>query len=295
MPEPRDRVFSNAVELLSFLVMGKERLGYDRKVGGYIAIHTWSGSPHRVHRHSELEFNLVLKGRGTYIIEGKRYELARDSMLWLFPAQNHILAAATDDFEMVVAVFSRKIVREHCRTGAARVLALQDPGQSFCRRIAAPLAMKLLERCRDIIGIGGDPERYSAGLAYTMLSAWDAYSSASDILASGILHASVERAARLLQEESGADDLPHIAAEVGLSPSRLSRLFARQMGVPLARFRNMRRLERFMRLHEKGAEANMLDLAYRAGFGSYAQFYRVFRDSMGFGPNELRRRSHASG
>jgi transcriptional regulator GlxA family with amidase domain len=55
------------------------------------------------------------------------------------------------------------------------------------------------------------------------------------------------------------------------------------MGVPLSRYRNRVRLERArQRLTEP--RANVLQIALESGFGSYAQFYRIFREETGLSP-----------
>ena len=76
--------------------------------------------------------------------------------------------------------------------------------------------------------------------------------------------------------------------QAGLSPSHLSRLFKAQTGVSITRFRNQRRLERFHHLYGRGRRTTALAAALEAGFGSYAQFYRVVRDETGRAPSELR-------
>lgn len=56
----------------------------------------------------------------------------------------------------------------------------------------------------------------------------------------------------------------------------------------LARYRNQQRIERFLRLQKSGAEpflsGSLLSAALEAGFGSYAQFFRVFSEVMGCSP-----------
>lgn len=77
------------------------------------------------------------------------------------------------------------------------------------------------------------------------------------------------------------DDLVFLSQQVGLSPHRLSRLFKQQIEMSLTDFRNNYRLERFLERYEYGQTITMLDAAMQSGFGSYAQFYRVFRQIMG--------------
>jgi AraC family transcriptional regulator of arabinose operon len=92
----------------------------------------------------------------------------------------------------------------------------------------------------------------------------------------------VTKAARLLAEDpslSGGD----LAAGLQVSPGRFARVFKNEMGVSLVRYRNQLRLERFVKILEAG-RSNMHDAARAAGFGSYAQFHRVFQALRGRTP-----------
>jgi AraC-like DNA-binding protein len=60
----------------------------------------------------------------------------------------------------------------------------------------------------------------------------------------------------------------------------------RQMGVSISRYRNSVRLGRFLQ-HFRGPEKRTItEAVYEAGFGSYAQFHRVFTQVYGRGPRE---------
>ena len=85
---------------------------------------------------------------------------------------------------------------------------------------------------------------------------------------------------RVLQAVS--DDLPmtgeQLAMELGVSPGHLARSFKREMGLSLVDYRNRRRIDRFFdAISRAGDNVNLLDAALQAGFGSYAQFHRVYR------------------
>jgi transcriptional regulator GlxA family with amidase domain len=67
-------------------------------------------------------------------------------------------------------------------------------------------------------------------------------------------------------------------------------LFAQHTGVTIVEFRNRQRIERFLALYGSGHRHDLLSAALAAGFGSYAQFHRVFRRIMGCSPAEYRRR-----
>lgn len=76
-----------------------------------------------------------------------------------------------------------------------------------------------------------------------------------------------------------------LAEGLGVSPSKLGKAFRAQMGVAFVDYRNQLRLERFMKLVFPGG-GNVSAAARSAGFGSYAQFHRVFRALVGKSPKE---------
>jgi AraC-like DNA-binding protein len=81
----------------------------------------------------------------------------------------------------------------------------------------------------------------------------------------------------------------------GVSQSRLARRFKSEMGLSLVEHRNRLRMARFFSLLGPDGR-DLLEAALDAGFGSYAQFHRVFRALHGGSPREyLRARRPASG
>ena len=97
-------------------------------------------------------------------------------------------------------------------------------------------------------------------------------------------HPAVASAVRMLRDDPslrGGD----IAKRIGVSLSRLARVFKSDTGVSLVDYRNQLRLDRFLSLVDSGG-GNLLEAAYAAGFGSYSQFHRVFRALRGSSPRE---------
>ena len=242
------------------------------------------------HRHAEIELNLVTEGRAAYLLGDRRYDLTRDTLVWLFPGQDHILLDESADHAMWIGVFKPALTARVCQAPEAATLRQADPPGQFCRRLTSDVSARLQTLFGEIADAQGDPARYNAGLGYALLSAWAAYQAADEPAAGPDVHPAVERAARLLRDE--ADPLPveQLAARVGLSASRLSRLFHQQTGIALVDFRNRQRLQRFLRLYGRGRDVSVLDAALDAGFGSYPQFHRVFKQQMECSPADYRRR-----
>ena len=79
-----------------------------------------------------------------------------------------------------------------------------------------------------------------------------------------------------------------IAATLNISLSRLARVFKTLKGISLVQYRNELRLERCVALLDGGC-TNLLGAALDSGFGSYAQFHRVFRARLQATPREYLR------
>jgi AraC-like DNA-binding protein len=147
-----------------------------------------------------------------------------------------------------------------------------------------------VQQLEDLAAPGRGVEQFNAGLSYLLLAAWSEYQEAGELEPGEHLHPAVAKAARMLSTQPNLDSLSRLARTCGASASWLSRLFRQQMGVSMVDFRNRHRIERFFELYRDGYRLNITQAAFEAGFGSYAQFHRVFRKTLGYGPAELRRR-----
>jgi AraC-like DNA-binding protein len=85
-----------------------------------------------------------------------------------------------------------------------------------------------------------------------------------------------------------ATRLCSLAELLEVSPYRLSRVFSRETGVSLTRYRNRVRVSRAMDQLAEG-EAGLADLAARLGFADQAHLTRTVREHVGHTPTALRR------
>ncbi|MCD4824532.1 MAG: AraC family transcriptional regulator [Phycisphaerae bacterium] len=263
----------------------KERPKIPPHCDGYVSLRN-STSPLQVrkHRHDELEICMVLNGTGQYLLNDRSYELQPYSMVVLFPSQEHLLLDRSDDYEMWLAVFGRDLLGRTCRMSGSTVLLERDPAGAFCKRLTPLQFQRLGDLCRELDAIHDEPDRFNAGLGYLLMECWQAYCDAENVLAGVALHPAVRKALRILADSTGPDMLEDIAGAAGLSVSRLSRVFKQQVGLSMVAFRNRQRVERFLRIHRAGSQRTMIADALDAGFGSYAQFHRIFRQTTGKNP-----------
>ena len=244
---------------------------------------------HRPHRHDELELNLVTAGTARYLVKERRYDLSPGSLIWLFPGQDHVLLDESRTFCMWIVVIGPALLRRVCRHERAKTLLAEDPGEVLARSLRPGQASWLASLLADIAPAGEDADRFNAGLSYAVLRAWAAYNNAQADDMGIELHPAVEKAARFLRDEAEPENLEALAERCNLSRSRLSRLFKQQAGVSLVEYRQRQCLERFLAIYGRGRRLTILDAALQAGFGSYANFHRVFKRLMRQSPAEYRR------
>lgn len=100
------------------------------------------------------------------------------------------------------------------------------------------------------------------------------------------VHPAVVRAKHVCESQvHRALDVDGLSRACGLSSSRLAHVFSDQVGVTPLQYRNFVRVQQFIRTYS-GDERNLLRAALQFGFGSYAQFHRVFRQVCGTSPAE---------
>jgi len=90
----------------------------------------------------------------------------------------------------------------------------------------------------------------------------------------------VRRTGRYLRDCFRAQSPPRaseLAARLGMSPARLCRTFAQSVGAPPSLYLKRQQVE-FAKHLLKKTNLTMNQVAYRAGFGTRATFFRLFRD-----------------
>lgn len=289
--------------MLENLKLGKEYDGFL-----YLAESTRNPPKLKSHHHIELELNLVVRGSVTYVICGHRFTFTARTLLWLFPEQEHQLIDRSNDAQYYVAVFKPSLIARSCRTPAYRGLrrAREESG-SVAHTLIEPDSFDLIRRTMDSLmqgsldpdllnreagfGVGsgfvfehGNPDGLNAGLHHLLLLSWRSRRTGKLLGDAVALHPTVSRALKLLSESEGRQDLATLAKSCGASECYLSRIFHRQIGVSLTRYRNSLRLSRFWEQYRQPEQKTFAEAVYAAGFGSYAQFYKVFTQAYGRGP-----------
>lgn len=262
------------------------------------------------HHHCELELNLVVRGAISYVVGEKRFTFPQRTLLWMFPSQEHQLLDRTNDAQYYVAVFKPAMIADSCRSEPYAGLRRKTfEGEGLLHTILEPESFDLLRKTMDSLmedsldpdllnreagfGVGsdfffehGDPDGLNAGLRHLLLLCWRCQRTGRAIGPAVSLHPAVCKALAVLNGGESEQTLSELAGRCGVSGAYLSRTFRRQIGLPLSRYRNMLRLARFWENYGQTEQRNLTEAMFAAGFGSYAQFYKVFQRAYGCGPRE---------
>ena len=277
---------------------------------GFLFLAESTRNPPRLksHRHAELELNLVVRGSVTYVVNQRRYTFPARTLLWLFPEQEHQLVDCSDDAKNYVAVFKRELIVRSCHTVTYK--GLLDPHTQQDGVISTslePESFDVIRKTMDSLMVGSldadvlnreagfgvgsgfsfqhsDPDGLNAGLRHLLLLCWRSQRTGKVFGQSVPLHPAVRRAFKLLNEADGEVTLASLAHACQVSEPYLSRTFHHQLGVSIGRYRNSVRLSRFWEKYRREGNKTLAEAAYQAGFGSYAQFYKVFAQTYGHGP-----------
>jgi AraC-like DNA-binding protein len=195
---------------------------------------------------------------------------------------------------MWIGVFKPELVNRLCAAPANRVLTDPNPPGSFCKQLDLTRSHRLGGLFKELQEGRNDTPRFNVGLGYLLLLAWDAFQASNQFVTSSVIHPAVKQAIQVIQHVDASIGVQELANRVGLSASRLSHLFKEQTGLSLIEFQNNHCLKRFLELHDEDPSITMLDTALQAGFGSYPQFYRVFKRLTGRNPAQYFRNYSAS-
>lgn len=212
------------------------------------------------HFHREPELNVVVRGSATLGV-GTRVQPARAGDVLVFePGQDHVLLDASDDLLLFALALTPELwERRRSSTGA---VVAASPSERWAQ-------------AESVLGAVADMR--DASVVETLLS--DAF---AELKAHAAAPSSISRrAAQRAVAEPGAS-CSALASQLGTHPSNLSRVVARELGVPLVELRSRSRIGEFVRLVDSGR--SFTQAALEAEFGSYAQCHRVFRRATGVTP-----------
>ena len=272
--------------------------------------HIHSGNESEVNHHSDF-FSLyfVRQGRGTHVIDGVSYGVARGDVYamglgmthWFIDCDNLV----TDTLHFAPSLFDSETLNTLAETPGFQSLFVEEPSQRAAAQgeggrwlhlspdSYAPVAAMLAELSEE--WARGTPEGtlLARGLFLRLLvhlaRRYAERGSPGSVPVSASHEATVAAAVRYFDEHfADALRIEQVASSVFLSPDRFTEVFARTMG------RTPRDYVRHLRLEcaktlLTATSLSISEVGHSAGFGEAPYFSRVFRAATGMTPREFRR------
>jgi len=130
-----------------------------------------------------------------------------------------------------------------------------------------------------------DPILLNAGLLCIMTMGWHLFITEGVTGEKQAIDSHISKAIDLLQKFPERDfGLKDLSVECGASSSLLSRLFNEQVGQSIVDYKNKLKLNQFINCKKSNPDFSISEACYTSGFGSYSQFYKVFRQAYGISP-----------
>jgi len=237
------------------------------------------------HAHETLEINLVLRGSGQVLLEDRRYPLLPGHLIWLWPGQRHVPSEWSADMLLWIVEWqpARLMRLKQARRGDAPFPG--EAHQSFCRRLDAP-ALQRLDGLLSAAAALQRPDAFNRGLDFALFALWDEFLAGAPVQDCTAFHPKLEAVLELLGDRDLELSQAQLARRVKMSPFYLSALFQQRTGLTIPAYRNRLRLQEFFRRTHAHPEIRLMQHALDSGFGSYAQFYRIFTAALGLTPRQ---------
>lgn len=232
-----------------------------------------------LHYHATQEFYLILNGSCRLLMNNSLHLMKRGTLVWLMPKQLHVLCEQSFDCLFAIGsmtpAFLKKTELETFLPRESKFFELSESEVAFVEEL---LRVK--------------PKR---GTPFARHAAWFGIGYVLHILHKepnvhkSDLHPGLEKVISRLHVEKEKTPNSELAKLAGMSEEKLLRQFRKELGVSLTAYRNKQLVQRFLSIYGEGKVHNITEAAFLAGFGSYAQFYRVFTRTEGYTPRAYQR------
>ena len=274
---------------------------FDDKISGILG---WFGEPWvipQLHRHNDIELNLVARGQLHYLFGGQVQAISAGQLAVFWAVAPHrIVYTAPETLLGVIQVPLLEFLRWNLpivlQEGLlhGKVILGQDAQPHFDQMLFERWAKELQQT--PVPSVNPNPlERHRIVLLEVearLLRHAREIDTEHPLKAKAVPPTAkmdkAQQLARLLAERhSQPIALEDIAAEVGLNPSYAMTLFRTTLGLTMYEYLNQHRIAHAQRLLIT-SDLPILDVALEAGFGSLSRFYQAFKTSSGYSPKTYR-------
>lgn len=250
----------------------------------------------RLHWHTALEINYIIRGSGYYLINGNRYDFQQGDIVLIHSNDLH-RAVETESLVMGIIMFDPAYLALEQRYDTELLVPFREVGIRFDNVLDRnnPELVKLRSLLEEMWGEYIRGESHYETLVRAQLVRFLAYvnryfAKKPDESRSRRMRG-METVRDVLREIEAKPEYPwtlkELSDQVHLSPSRFSSLFTQVVGTSPMDYLIQLRLSRAVQLIET-TDSKIIDIASECGFRNLSNFNRLFKQHIGKLPNELR-------
>lgn len=229
---------------------------------------------------------LLLAGSCRCQAAAQDLRLVRGQLCWAPPGLAHRFSEPTDDLRLWLLCYDETDRASLGEVGTLVPTNMDDWNRVglWCRGLTEAGLCYLDDLFGRVADCADGAEVHRLGRRWALAQAWRTWWAGSTVLSGGQRHPAIEQALALLHAGTAPTTLTALAKRCGLGHDHFGRLFHAQVGVGVVAYRNRLRVDRVLaKLQER--DMPLLEAALACGFGSYAQFHRVFTGTYGITPS----------
>lgn len=238
----------------------------------------------KTHWHDFVEIEFILSGSGKYVIDGKSYDIEKNTLFFMTPINFHQVSI-DKNAEIVNIMFSENICNNNTlftlTSGISEnVVRFSDNDALFVKCLLSELITAVEQK---------DKVYYSSLLDTLLLKTVKRTKNKSIPTLTYVQSAMLY----ILNNFRSDITLADTAKYVGLSSAYLSSVFSKEAGINFKEYLNSIRFE-YAKKMLTYSDMNVSEICYESGFDDYANFIRSFRTRFGTSPGKFRNESNMS-
>ena len=230
------------------------------------------------HWHEFYEIELIISGRGTYVIDGNCYKIKKGMLFFMTPVNFHELR--NSDAKIINVMFSDFA----CNRNTLFNLTVQNINNAI--ELSDKDFDVILTLLKELIfSVKNDHRQYAASILDCILYK----SEISQRYFNSVSLTHVQSAMLYVQNHFRSKiSLTEVASFVGLSCAYISSLFPQETGMTFKNYVNSLRFDYAKKLLIY-SDMSVTQVCHESGFEDYANFLRHFKKHFGMTPNNFKK------
>lgn len=226
------------------------------------------------HGHTFFEIEFILGGTGSYIVDGASYDIDKNMLFLLSPANIHSIKGC--DAEIINIMFSCKLcsatsLYSFFKSGNAKVMKFSDEDAAFIRGLLNEIVTSQLVEYSETF--------LRCLLCKIASQSYDNSPKDNNYIQAAIIH--------ILENFHTSLTLSKTAQYLSLAPSYFSSQFKKEMGIGYKEYLDNVRFEHALKLL-KFTDMPVGEICTSSGFADYTNFTRRFKEKYHSTPTQYR-------